>query len=97
MKARKHPRTIADVKADPRVSSIHQEYNGPRPSWWVYLKPGLICLEMDCGTIHEDTIADVCSMLREVVTESQYKDLKSARAQEILEDRVRKSAEEVTR
>ncbi len=78
----KHPRTVAQVAADPRVSSIHQEYNGPRPSWWVYLKPGLICIEMDCGTIHEDTIARVCEMLREVVTQEEYDAHLESRARE---------------
>jgi len=68
----RHPRTIAQVKADPRVQSIHQEWNGPSPSWWVYLKPGLVCPHMECGTIHEETIKDVCDLLRTVVTATLF-------------------------
>jgi hypothetical protein len=60
----RHPKTRAQIAADPRVDSIHQEYDGGRPSWWCYLECGIITDEMECGTIHEDTIAEVAMVLR---------------------------------
>ena len=61
----RNPRTSAQIAADPRVDSIHQEYDGGRSSWWCYLKTGIITDEMECGTIHEDTIAAVAQVLRD--------------------------------
>ena len=53
------PRTIQEVRDDPRVASLHREPNG----WWCYLVAGLITDEMGCGTIHEDTVRDVIEVL----------------------------------
>lgn len=49
----KKVRTYADIKKDPRVSDIYRDGDG----YWIHLKRGWICEGMDCGTIHEDTIA----------------------------------------
>ena len=51
---------IADVECDP--------YDGENggPSYWVYLAPGWICPEMECHTIHEDTLAKLKPMVKSV-------------------------------
>ena len=66
-------RTSKDVAKDPRVHSIHREhdeYDGP--SWWVSLKPGFVCPAMECGTIHERTIKEVCDLMTTVTTMQDY-------------------------
>ena len=60
----RHPKTRAEIAADPRVSSIEKEYDGPNASWWCYLETGIITDEMECGTIHESTLAAVARVLR---------------------------------
>ena len=32
--------------------------------YWVYLKEGYICDDMECGTIHEANLKDVAKMLK---------------------------------
>lgn len=61
MKA-KTVRTKKDIENHPGVDSIHKEDDGcwETPAWWVYLKEGWINPEMECGTIHQRTIKDVC-------------------------------------
>ena len=51
---------IEDVECDP--------YDGENggPSYWVYLAPGWICPEMECHTIHEDTLAKLKPMVKSV-------------------------------
>jgi len=63
-----HPKTRKQIEADPRVESIHREYDSSDgyASWWLYLKPGFICPAMECGTIHERTIKKVCALLQTV-------------------------------
>ena len=60
-------RTLADIRNHPFVESTHTENDGfredDRPARWVYLKPGYISEDMECGTIHEGTIAECCDML----------------------------------
>jgi len=36
------------------------------PSYWVYLKAGWICPEMECHTIHEDTLAKLRPYIRSI-------------------------------
>jgi len=68
------PRTLADIKRDPRVESVHQEDDGCYQdsrgryvlAYWVHLKPGYICDAMECGTIHEPTIKRVLEMMKEI-------------------------------
>ena len=68
------PKTLADLRSDPRIESIHREDDGCfqdsmgryQMAYWVYLKPGLICTAMECGTIHEPSIKRVAEMLRTV-------------------------------
>ena len=48
---------IADVEIDDIC-----EWNG----YWVYLEIGYICAEMECHTIHEDTLKDLRYMLSHV-------------------------------
>jgi hypothetical protein len=64
------PRTLADLKAHPAVNDIFREddpWDNRRGSWWCNLNPGWICEDMECGTIHEDTIRKVCLMFDTVV------------------------------
>ena len=51
---------IEAVECDP--------YDGENggPSYWVYLAPGWICPEMECHTIHEDTLAKLKPMIKSV-------------------------------
>ena len=66
----KKVRTLADIKADPRVESIHSEDSGDyEKSWWCYLKAGWQWDNNEQHTIHERTIAEVCEELNTNVTE----------------------------
>ena len=51
---------ISDVECDP--------YDGENggPSYWVYLAAGWICPEMECHTIHEDTLAKLKPMVKSI-------------------------------
>ena len=54
------PEAIDDVECDP--------YDGENggPSYWVYLAAGWICPEMECHTIHEDTLAKLRPLVRSI-------------------------------
>ena len=54
------PEAISDVECDP--------YDGEDggPSYWVYLEAGWICSEMECHTIHEDTLAKLRPYIRSI-------------------------------
>lgn len=60
-------RTLADIKRHPMVESTHTEFDGyredDRAARWVYLKPGYLSPDMECGTIHEGTIKECCELL----------------------------------
>ena len=60
-------RTAADIRNHPYVDSLHAEHDGcfsyDGASYWCYLKPGFISPDMECGSIHEATIKDVCEKL----------------------------------
>ena len=51
---------IAAVECDP--------YDGENggPSYWIYLENGWICPEMECHTIHEDTLAKLKPMVKSI-------------------------------
>lgn len=34
---------------------------------WLWCRTGYVCPSMECGTIHEDTVAEVLSMAKTVV------------------------------
>lgn len=38
-----------------------------RDGVWLFCREGYICPSMDCGTIHEDTVAEVLSMAKTVI------------------------------
>ena len=59
----KKARTKQDLIDDPRTYDVFSE--GHR-DWWVYLKAGYINVNSECGTIHEETIAECCAHLNEV-------------------------------
>jgi len=69
----KNPRTLAELRADPRVLSVHQEIDGygdteqeqEAPSWWVGLREGLIT-SRGTNSIHTKTIAEACAEMRDV-------------------------------
>tara|TARA_B100000686_G_C16618943_1_gene878089 strand:- start:7 stop:306 length:300 start_codon:yes stop_codon:yes gene_type:complete len=68
MKAKRHPRTAKEIAQDPRVEDMHKEDG----SWWIYLKDGFVCSDMECGTIHEDTISEVCQRMKEIITTEEF-------------------------
>lgn len=57
------------------IESVHREYNicdGTRGyDYWIYLKEGYICVDMECGTIHEYNLKDCEAMLKKVVKENK--------------------------
>lgn len=52
-------RTLNDIKAHPWVYDAFNDGDG----WWVYMHAGFIQPDMECGSIHEDTIRECCDML----------------------------------
>ena len=61
------------LDTDPRIDNIHLEDEGlSTPGIWLYLKPGHICANMECGTIHEYNRADIMEQLASVVTAEEY-------------------------
>ena len=64
--AHKKARTYNDILNDPRVDSVSDE-RGYGDGIWVYLKKGYINQRLECGTIHEHTIAECCQQLNEEV------------------------------
>lgn len=72
-----NPRTLAQIAADPRVESIHDEGpsdEGTRHDWWLYLSHDYVCPHMECGTIHENTIKECADLLRTVITRVQWEE-----------------------
>ena len=61
---------ISGVECDP--------YDGENggPSYWVYLAEGWICPEMECHTIHEDTLAKLKPMVKSIKPWPDDPDLK---------------------
>ena len=67
----KPARTWNDVKHRP---SVHDAFitdddgvfDGSK-NYWVYLKPGYICTESECGIIHEPTVKQVLYLLNHCV------------------------------
>jgi hypothetical protein len=60
-------RTLADIKNDPRVDSIHHEDEGfeSDSSWWCYLKSGWQAYGNQQHTIHEETIKQIIDVLED--------------------------------
>lgn len=61
----KKPRTIADLKNDPRTTDFSDE-RGSEDGIWVYLIAGL-CSDPETHAVHEDTVAEVCAALASVM------------------------------
>lgn len=62
----KKPRTLAQLKTDPRV----KDWSDERTGWcndgiWLYLQEGWIAPSTGLGTVHEMTVADCCEALHE--------------------------------
>lgn len=53
------------------IASIDREYNDGL-DYWIYLKEGYICVDMECGTIHEYTLKDCERQLKLVVKEEDF-------------------------
>jgi len=64
----KKARTMRDLRNDPRVSQV---FNDGIDGIWVHLKEEFINNRLECGTIHEYTIAECCQQLNEEVTPIQ--------------------------
>jgi hypothetical protein len=64
----KKAKTMRDLRNDKRVSQVFDE---GVDGIWVHLKDGFINNRLECGTIHEYTIADCCQQLNEEVTPIQ--------------------------
>lgn len=62
----RHPRTLRQLRADPRVAEVSQEidgcFDGYRRSYWLDLAPGWT--HEGCIQIHEPTIARLCLAMR---------------------------------
>ena len=58
----KAPRTRADLMKHPAVELFERDEDG----YWCYLKEGWWCSDMDCRTIHEDTVRDVLKVFESV-------------------------------
>lgn len=66
----KRPRTLADVKVDPRITEVWTEKDGCWPdinkgvAYWASLAKGY---NWDgCSTIHEPTVKRLCEALEDV-------------------------------
>lgn len=56
-----------------KIQEIFVEKDPGSPaSYWLYLKPGWTCRSMGCGTIHEDTVADVIRQFKTVHKDSVH-------------------------
>ncbi len=62
----KKARTYADMGNDSRVDWVSDE-RGTEEGIWVYLKEGFINTHLECGTIHEHTVAECCDQLNNAV------------------------------
>lgn len=53
------------------VEEIFQERGDAtgKASWWVYLKPGLVCTATETHSLHEDSIREIEALLRRSITE----------------------------
>ena len=67
----RHPRTLAQLRADPRIREVWQEDDGCFEadgyplSWWASLNPGWVTDNME-SALHEPTIKDLCAALHGV-------------------------------
>lgn len=65
----KQPRTLAQLKADPRVADVSYESGGDVAEWsyWVSLKDGWqVKDDPQNHTIHEDSIKEVLARFRPI-------------------------------
>jgi len=62
--APKFPRSVADLRRDPRVANAYHE---PDNGFWIELKPGWTADPRDAHDIHEDTVADALADFRNIV------------------------------
>ena len=53
------------------IESMHREYNYGW-DYWISLKEGYICPDMECGTIHEYNLKDCETMLKSVITIEEH-------------------------
>lgn len=69
----KKARTLADLRADPRVQEVWKEHDGfnvddrgiDRGAWWIALKPGW-CWCAETHVIHEATLAQACDVFNSI-------------------------------
>lgn len=56
------------AKHPEKFASYHNEDHNERGlDYWVYCREPYFCPSMECGTIHEDTVADTMRMMRTVI------------------------------
>lgn len=54
---------IGDVEIDYEYDAVGRRcFNG----YWIYLAAGFICKDMECHTIHEDTLAEIKEKMESV-------------------------------
>ena len=70
--AYKKATTYSHLNLDSRVDWVSDE-RGSGDGIWVYLKEGFINTRLECGTIHEHTVAECCNQLNNEVTEINNK------------------------
>jgi len=58
----KAPRTKKDLIAHPAVELFEKDEDG----YWLYLREDWWCGEMDCRTIHENTIREILEVFETV-------------------------------
>lgn len=73
------------ILSHPMVSTLHRERDGfnmrtmpngaevDAGAWWCYLKAGFVCPHMECGTIHEGTLAEVWDLLQTCEGEAEIR------------------------
>lgn len=68
--------TVAQAKADPRVSDMYAEFGNideGKFDWWIELNENYICKGMECGIIHERTAKECIHLLNtDVVHIDEY-------------------------
>ena len=58
----KNPRTLQQIKDDPRVSFVSDER--PADGIWIYLINEWTNPQLECGTIHEHTVKECILWMR---------------------------------
>ncbi len=65
-------KTLLKLKAKyPEIIADLIDETGEDNGYWIYLKSGYVCPEMECGIIHERTIRECAKLFKTVTLENQ--------------------------